>query len=324
MTGELEIVRPDHARADVCLLAATHVGDAAQAPRRVQEDRRNRQVRWEAVVVFGENDFEVFLLAFAALNVEQLGVVLHHVARQRERRHVDDLHVRRRRPRETRQLRVLAECKVMHAHALGLFAGDGGQVHDDALATRELGPRLRQLLRQRRKVRRPLFLQSRHHTRSMAAGQDGFPVTLDDEGALEANHGVAEAPPAQVSAVHRLQHRRCIRLLPRTLETPPGHLHKLKHLVQVDQAFEQVIRRGLAVVDLGKQSQFVAVNIGDRHRVLGQQLLEQCNAVLYRTPRAGVLAAVRLELGCRRQCRAAADDELVQRELVQQRIVVAR
>ena len=124
LTGELEIVRPDHARADVCLLAATHVGDAAQAPRRVQEDRRNRQVRWEAVVVLGKDDFEVFLLAFAALDVEQVGIVLHHVARQRERRHVDHLDVRRCRPGEPRQLRVLAECKVMHAHALGLFARD--------------------------------------------------------------------------------------------------------------------------------------------------------------------------------------------------------
>ena len=99
----------------------------------------------------------------------------------------------------------------------------------------------------------------------MAAGQDGFPVTLDHEGALKANHGVAEAPPAQMSTVHSLQHRRCIRLLARTLETPPGHVHKLKHLIQVHQAFEQVIRRGLAVVYLGEQCQFVAVNIRDRH-----------------------------------------------------------
>mmetsp|Transcript_43119 Transcript_43119/g.103950 ORF Transcript_43119/g.103950 Transcript_43119/m.103950 type:complete len:330 (-) Transcript_43119:554-1543(-) len=183
-------------------------------------------------------------------------------------------------------------------------------------------PVLAQLLGQLLEVSPPLLLHLLDNLCCRSACRHSLPQPLDRQRGPEPPHRIPESPPAQVPTIHGLQAQGRYNVLVRSLVAPPRKLDKLQNLVQVDEAVDHVIDSRRPEVDLGQQRDLVAVDVRDRHGVLREEVLQAVDDILDGPPRRSVLPTVGLELGSVGEGSAPSDDELMQRELVEELVVV--
>ena len=117
---------------------------------------------------------------------------------------------------------------------------------------------------------------------------------------------------------------------PWALEHPGGYLDDFAHIVFVCNTVEQLFIARLVSQILGasrslsKRNQLLAVDVSQVDLVSGQELLEKVDDVRDGAPLGDVSTLEREELGGLIENLALADDELMQREDVQELVVGAR